>query len=60
METTRVLLPAPDTPVTAVRVPRGKVTSMSLRLCSLAPRTTSLPLPLRRLSGTSMSVRPDM
>ena len=32
-------LPEPDTPVTTVIAPRGRSTSMPLRLCSLAPRT---------------------
>jgi hypothetical protein len=41
MSLTRVDLPEPDTPVTATRQPRGKATSMSCRLCSRAPRTTS-------------------
>ncbi len=34
-------LPDPDTPVTATKVPSGTVTSMSRRLCSRAPSTTS-------------------
>ena len=49
---TSVLLPLPETPVTAVNVPSGNVTSRSLRLCSRAPLTTScLPLPFRRSFG---------
>ena len=35
-------LPEPDTPVTTVIAPRGRSTSMPLRLCSLAPRTDSM------------------
>ena len=50
---TSVDLPEPETPVTAVKVPSGKRTSRSLRLCSRAPRTTrALPLPERRSLGT--------
>ena len=49
---TSVLLPEPDTPLTAMNVPSGKVTSMFFRLCARAPRRTSfLPLPVRRLVG---------
>ena len=33
--------PEPETPVTQVKVPRGNATSIPLRLCSRAPRTTS-------------------
>ncbi|CPU65692.1 Uncharacterised protein [Mycobacteroides abscessus] len=32
-------LPEPETPVTAVNVPSGKLTSMPVRLCSRAPTT---------------------
>ena len=37
---TSVLLPLPDTPVTATNVPSGTRRSTSRRLCSRAPRTT--------------------
>src|SRR6478672_1566854 len=39
MSLTSVDLPEPDTPVTAVKTPRGKLTSTSRRLCSRAART---------------------
>ncbi len=46
-------LPDPDTPVTAINLPKGKCTSMFFRLFSAALRTTSsLPLPSLRVSGT--------
>ena len=49
---TSVLLPLPDTPVTAVNVPSGNSTSRPLRLCWRAPLTTRrLPLPVRRSLG---------
>ena len=37
---TRVDLPEPETPVTQQKTPSGTATSMPLRLCSRAPRTT--------------------
>ena len=47
---TSVLLPLPETPVTAMNVPERHVRSTSRRLCSRAPRTDSvLPLPLPSL-----------
>ena len=51
----------PDTPVTATNIPSGNVTSMSCRLCSLAPRTTSWRSGVRgrRTSGTGICLRPD-
>ena len=49
---TRELLPLPLTPVTQISLPRGKATSMRLRLLCLTPRTTSCrPLPDRRPLG---------
>ena len=49
---TSVLLPDPLTPVTAVSMPSGISTSMSFRLCSLAPSTFSFWLVgLRRTAG---------
>ena len=42
MSNARVLLPDPETPVITTRLFLGIVTSMFLRLCSLAPLTTIL------------------
>ena len=57
---TRVLFPAPETPVTAMKVSRGNATSTRLRLCSLAPSTRSFfPDPRRRLRGVSIESRPE-
>src|SRR5215217_8939809 len=41
------LLPDPATPVTTTSTPSGMSTSTSCRLLVLAPRTSSLPEPLR-------------
>ena len=38
---TSVDLPEPETPVTQVKAPSGKLTSMSRRLCLRAPRTVN-------------------
>ena len=46
MSFTSVDLPEPETPVTTTRQPSGKETSMSRRLCSRAPRTTTRPFPV--------------
>ena len=55
MSFTRELFPDPDTPVTHVRLPRGKLTSMFLRLFSLAPITfTEFPAVFLRELGTSI------
>ena len=54
MSLTSVDFPDPDTPVTATMQPSGKSTSMSLRLCSRAPRTVSMPFGSRRMDGTGM------
>ena len=52
MSVTSVLLPEPETPVTAVNVPSGKRTSRSCRLWARAPTTSSArPLPVRRRAG---------
>ena len=60
MSFTSVDLPDPDTPVTAIRHPSGNETSMSLRLCSRAPRTvTTSPSPGRRRAGTGIDRLPD-
>jgi len=45
---TSVDFPEPDTPLTTTKQPSGNSTSMSRRLCSFAPRTTSQPLGSRR------------
>src|SRR6266480_7778793 len=60
MSLTRVDLPEPDTPVTAMKQPSGNATSTPRRLCSLAPLTTiSLPLAgLRRTAGNGIDSRP--
>ena len=56
---TRDDFPLPETPVTTVKVPRGKETSMFLRLFSRAPRTVrNFPFPCRLRAGTSMRLRP--
>ena len=53
---TSVLLPDPLTPVTAVSSPSGISTSMSFRLCSLAPSTFSFWfVGLRRTAGTGIA-----
>ena len=60
MSLTSVDLPEPDTPVTATKQPSGNSTSMFLRLCSRAPRTTSdSSAGLRRSSGTGIERLPD-
>lgn len=60
MSLTSVDLPEPETPVTAVRTPSGKETSMSRRLFSLAPITVSCRAGStgRRISGTGMERLP--
>ena len=56
MSSTSVDLPEPETPVTTVSSPSGKVTSMSLSCCARAPRTvTFAPLGGRREPGTAIS-----
>ena len=60
MSPTSVLLPLPLTPVTATKHPSGISTSISLRLCSRAPRTASHASPgSRRSAGTSILRLPD-
>ena len=57
---TSVDLPEPDTPVTQTILPSGKSTVMSCRLFSWALTTRrNLPLPGRRVSGTSTYFRPE-
>ena len=52
---TSVLFPEPETPVTQVNVPNGIFTVMFLRLCSVAPTSTSArPVPWRRRRGTGI------
>ena len=61
MSLTRVDLPEPLTPVTATNIPSGNVTSMSRRLCSLAPTTFSSRPGVRgrRTAGSGMDLRPE-
>ena len=55
-----VLLPDPETPVTHTNIPRGISTSISLRLFSRAPFTTSHCSPQSlRLVGMSITFLPD-
>ena len=59
---TSVLLPEPETPVTATKRASGNVTSTFLRLCSRAPRTTSdwpLPAAARRRDRDLAARRAD-
>ena len=56
---TSVLLPLPDTPVTATNVPSGTRRFTFFRLCSRAPITSSVfPLPRRRRFGTGTDRSP--
>ena len=48
---TSVDLPEPDTPVAAVKTPRGIFTSTFLRLCCVAPSISTWPDGLRRVAG---------
>ena len=49
-------LPLPETPVTTVSKPSGMSTSMSLRLCWVAPRIPSFLSPAgRRWAGTAIA-----
>src|SRR5215217_5800632 len=60
MSLTRVDFPDPDTPLTQTKQPRGSSTSMFLRLCSRAPRTTSQPsFGSRRMAGTGIDRAPE-
>src|SRR5437899_10853384 len=55
MSFTSVDLPEPETPVTTVRKPRGKETSIFLKLLARAPSTErNFPLADRREEGTGM------
>ena len=56
---TRVDLPEPETPVTQQKTPSGIATSIPLRLCSRAPRTSSAPRGSRRCAGTSILRLPE-
>ena len=51
-------LPEPETPVTQVKAPSGKLTSMSCRLCCVAPRTVNHSSGRRRWPGRAMTRRP--
>ncbi|OPY05568.1 MAG: hypothetical protein A4E67_01857 [Syntrophaceae bacterium PtaB.Bin038] len=51
-------MPEPDTPVMAVRTPRGMAASIPLRLFSEAPRMVRTPRGLRLRSGTGMRNAP--
>ena len=56
----RLDLPEPEMPVTQMNSPRGKLTSMLRRLFSRAPFTVrQWPLPVRRVWGTAMRLRPE-
>src|SRR6267142_2440986 len=60
MSLTRVDLPEHETPVTAVKVPRGILTAMPLRLCSRGLwMITCLPLGDRRAAGTAIFSTPE-
>ena len=61
MSLTSVDLPEPLTPVTATNIPSGNDTSMSWRLCSLAPITFSSRPGVRgrRTAGSGMDLRPE-
>ena len=58
---TRVDFPEPETPVTDTTTPHGTWTSISLRLFSFAPLTTSFLLGsiVRRFFGIAIDLRPD-
>src|SRR3954463_3930910 len=60
MSLTRVDLPEPLTPVTAMNWPSGKPTSRLRRLCSRAPCTTSSRPAVcgRRVRGVGIDLRP--
>ena len=55
---TRELFPEPDTPVTQVRTPNGKLTSIFFRLFSLAPFTIIHPVGIRLFNGTGILILP--
>ena len=53
-------LPEPETPVTAISLPKGNSTVTLRRLCSVAPWTVmAWPLPVRRVDGMGIQRRPD-
>ena len=57
---TKLLFPEPDTPVTQVKRPIGKLTSILLRLLCSAPLTVTQPLSsCRRSLGMSIFSFPD-
>ena len=56
---TNVLLPDPDSPVTAVITPKGNLTFIFFKLCSLAPLISiNIPLPFLRFSGNGIYFSP--
>ncbi|CAB4536558.1 unannotated protein [freshwater metagenome] len=61
MSLTSVDFPEPLTPVTDTKTPKGTSTSISFRLFSFAPFTTSLRLASigRRIFGIAIDLRPD-
>ena len=62
MSFTRVDLPEPLTPVTETNSPSGNVTSIDLRLFSLASLTTSVRFgsTFRRFFGIAIALLPEM
>ncbi len=52
-------MPEPDTPVTQINNPRGKLTSIFFKLCPAAPNTVKhFSFGMRRASGTGTYFRP--
>ncbi len=56
---TSVDLPEPETPVTVMNLPTGNSTSMSFRLCWVAPRTQNEPWSSDRRSGVAICLFRD-
>ncbi len=57
---TNVLLPEPDTPVTATNSPKGNSTEIFFKLFSVAPVILmAFPFPFRRSVGTGILFLPD-
>ena len=59
MSCTSVLLPEPETPVTAVSAPMGMSTSTDCRLCSVAPRSVIHGPSARRTLGIPIRFLPE-
>src|SRR5258707_389798 len=55
MSFTSVDLPEPDTPVTQMKLPTGKSTSMFFRLCCVAPITLKKSRSCPRFGGTAIT-----